>query len=167
MSTRATAPLARLRVDFPILGRRVHDKRLVYLDSAATSQKPTVVLDAMDRYYRETNANVHRGVYTLAEEATAAYEGARAKAARFAGAARPREIVFTRSTTEAVNLVAAAYGRKHVSQGDEVLITGLEHHSNIVPWQLLCQEKGARLRYLSVSEQGELSLDELDEILAA
>jgi cysteine desulfurase/selenocysteine lyase len=156
----------RVRDDFPLLSQRMHDKPLVYLDSAATSQKPRVVLDALRRYYEETNANVHRGIYAIAEEATRQYEEARAKVAAFVGAARPEEIVFTRGTTEAINLVASAWGRAHVRAGDEILLTEMEHHSNIVPWQLLAMEKGARLRYLPFDPQGRLALDELDGLLS-
>src|ERR671914_869126 len=135
MSTiHAPGPLARLRTDFPILNRQINGKRLVYLDSAATAQKPQAVLDALDDYYTQHNANIHRGVYTLAEEATAAYEQARAKAARFIGASRAREIIFTRSTTEAMNLVAHSWARANLVAGDAVVITQMEHHANVVPW---------------------------------
>ncbi|MDR7419737.1 MAG: cysteine desulfurase [Armatimonadota bacterium] len=155
----------RVRGDFPLLGRTVHGKRLVYLDSAATSQKPREVLDALLRYYHEYNANVHRGVYQLAEQATAAYEEARAKLAAFLGAARPEEIVFTRGTTEAINLVAATWGRANVRAGDEIILTEMEHHSNIVPWQLLAAERGAALRYIPVTDEGRLDLDAFDRLL--
>jgi cysteine desulfurase / selenocysteine lyase len=158
-------PDIEVRADFPLLARKFDGRRLVYLDSAATSQKPTHVIDAIDSYYRNSNANIHRGVYALAREATDLFEGARERVAAFAGA-QTATTIFTRNVTEAINLVAYAWGRQHVSDGDEVLITHMEHHSNIVPWQLLCQERGARLRYLSVSETGELSLDELDGVLA-
>ncbi len=156
----------RVREEFPLLGRRMHGRPLVYLDSAATSQKPRVVLDALRRYYEETNANVHRGIYAIAEEATRQFEEARAKVAGFVGAARPEEIVFTRGTTEAINLVAGTWGRAHVGAGDEILLTEMEHHSNIVPWQLLAAEKGARLRFLSFDAQGRLAVDELDALLS-
>ena len=152
----------RIREEFPILRSRVHGKPLVYLDSAATAQKPRAVIEAMERFYLEDNANVHRGVHALSERATEAYEGARAKVARFLGAADPREIVFVRGTTEALNLVAWTFGRMRVGPGDEVLITEMEHHSNIVPWQMLCQEKGARLVAAPVDDAGELRLDELE-----
>jgi cysteine desulfurase/selenocysteine lyase len=154
-------PLVDVRADFPILA----DRRLVYLDSAATSQKPRQVIESIDRYYRESNANIHRGVYALAREATELFESARERVAAFAGW-ETGTTIFTRNATEAINLVAYAWGREHVGEGDEVLITHMEHHSNIVPWQLLCSERGARLRYLSVDEAGELSLEELDEVLA-
>lgn len=159
----------RVRADFPILSRTVHDgKPLVYLDSAATSQKPQQVLDAVDSYYRRSNANVHRGVHALAEEATALYEGARDKVVDFVGAASRREIVFTKNSTEALNLVSnvvAWGGPWRVGPGDEVLITEMEHHSNIVPWQLLCERTGATLRWIGLTEEGRLDLSDLDELL--
>jgi cysteine desulfurase/selenocysteine lyase len=155
----------RVREEFPLLSQRMHGKPLVYLDSAATSQKPRVVLDALRRYYEETNANVHRGIYAIAEEATRQYEEARAKVAAFVGASRPEEIVFTRGTTEAINLVASSWGRANVGAGDEILLTEMEHHSNIVPWQLLAAEKGAKLRYLPFDEMGRLAMEELDAAL--
>ncbi len=156
---------ATIREDFPILGQRVNGKPLVYLDSAATSQKPRQVLDAVRRYYEEYNANVHRGVYSIAERATAEYEAARAAVARFLGAAGPDEIVFTRNVTEALNLVAYAWGRRHLRPGDEILTTEMEHHSDLVPWQLVAQERGARLRHIPFDDQGRLILDELDRLL--
>ena len=165
MAPVAEQPLVDVRADFPVLEREFGGKPLVYLDSAATSQKPRAVIDAIDSYYRESNANIHRGVYALAREATDLFEGARERIAAFAGWEQATTI-FTKNATEAINLVAYSWGREHVSEGDEVLITQMEHHSNIVPWQLLCTERGARLRYLSISETGELSLDELDEVLA-
>ncbi|MGH2375060.1 MAG: aminotransferase class V-fold PLP-dependent enzyme, partial [bacterium] len=131
---------ATVRDDFPLLRQTMNGKPLIYLDSAATSQKPRVVLDALMHYYREYNANVHRGIYRIAEEATARYEESRAKIAAFLGAARPEEVVFTRGTTEAINLVAATWGRARVGPGDEIVLTEMEHHSNIVPWQLLAAE---------------------------
>ena len=161
----AAKPLADVRVDFPILRRDRDGVPIAYLDSAATSQKPEAVIDAISDYYRHSNANVHRGVYELSQEATDLFEGARERVAAFAGGETDTTI-FTRNVTEAINLVASAWGREHVGPGDEVLITHMEHHSNIVPWQLLCQETGAKLRYLSVSDDGQLSLDELDEVLA-
>src|SRR5205823_3125877 len=130
----------RVRRDFPILNQRIHGKPLVYLDNAATTQKPQAVIDAMVRSYAEDNANIHRGVHLLSERATQAYELAREKVQHFLNAAQSREIIFVRGTTEGINLVAATYGRAHVGKGDEVLITEMEHHSNIVPWQLLCEE---------------------------
>ena len=154
-----------VRADFPVLDRKFDGKPLVYLDSAATSQKPRPVIDAIARYYRESNANIHRGVYALAREATDQFEGARERVANFVGW-ETAATIFTKNATEAINLVAYSWGRENVDEGDEVLISHMEHHSNIVPWQLLCQERGAGLRYLSVSESGELSLDELDSVLA-
>jgi cysteine desulfurase/selenocysteine lyase len=157
---------AKARADFPILHQQVHGKPLVYLDSAATAQKPRQVIDAVSRYYECDNANVHRAVYQLAERATRAYEDARAIVARHIGAADPREIVFVRGTTEAINLVAQSFGRVHVGEGDEILVTGMEHHSNIVPWQLLCQEKGARLRVAPLDERGDVILEEYEKLLS-
>jgi cysteine desulfurase / selenocysteine lyase len=155
----------RVRRDFPILTQKIHGKPLVYLDNAATTQKPQSVIDAMVRSYAEDNANIHRGVHLLSERATQAYELAREKVQHFLGAASPREIIFVRGTTEAINLVAATYGRAHVGKGDEVLITHMEHHSNIVPWQLLCEEKGAELKVLPITDEGELRMDLLDSLL--
>jgi len=156
---------AGVRDDFPILRQRVHGKPLVYLDSAATSQKPQRVIDALVRYYQEYNANVHRGIYAIAERATEAYEAARAKVAAFINAPRPEELVFTRSTTEAINLVAYAWGRAHVRPGDEILLTEMEHHSNLVPWQMLAAERDARLRFVPFDDQGILRLDVFDHLL--
>jgi len=155
----------RVRRDFPILNQMVHGKPLVYLDNAATTQKPQAVIDAMVRSYAEDNANIHRGVHLLSERATQAYELAREKLQHFLNAAQSREIIFVRGTTEGINLVAATYGRAHVGQGDEVLITEMEHHSNIVPWQLLCEEKGAHLKVLPITDEGELRIDLLDSML--
>jgi cysteine desulfurase / selenocysteine lyase len=156
---------AAIRDDFPILRQRVNGKPLVYLDSASTSQKPRAVIDALVRYYEEYNANIHRGVYTIAERATAEYESARAKVARFLGAGEPEEVVFTRNITEAINLVAYAWGRRHVGPGDEILVTEMEHHSDLVPWQLLAQERGARLRHIPFDDRGRLVLDDLDRLI--
>ncbi len=156
---------ATIREDFPILRQRVNGKPLVYLDSANTSQKPRQVIDALVRYYEDYNANIHRGVYSIAERATAEYEAARAKVARFLGAAEPAEIVFTRNITEALNLIAHSWGRRHVGSGDEILTTEMEHHSDLVPWQLLAQERGARLRHIPFDDQGRLVLDDLDRLI--
>jgi cysteine desulfurase/selenocysteine lyase len=153
-----------IRKDFPILERKVHGKPLVYLDSTATTQKPVQVLDALERYYRTYNANIHRGVYQIAEEATAAYEESRAKVARFLNAS-PKEIVFTRGTTESVNLVANAWGRSHLGPGDVILLTEMEHHSNLVPWQLVSRERGATIRYIPFDRSGRLELGSLDRLL--
>jgi cysteine desulfurase/selenocysteine lyase len=155
----------RAREDFPILRQRVHGRPLVYLDNAATTQKPRAVIDAVRRYYEEDNANVHRGVHLLSERATRAYEEARVKVGRFVGAKDPRQVIFTRGTTESINLVAQTFGRTRVGAGDEVLVTGMEHHSNIVPWQLLCEEKGASLKVVPVTDAGDLDLDALERLL--
>jgi cysteine desulfurase/selenocysteine lyase len=155
-----------IRRDFPILNQRIHGKALVYLDNAATTQKPQVVIDAMVRSYAEDNANIHRGVHLLSERATRAYEEAREKVQRFLHAPSVREIIFVRGTTEAINLVAQTFGRANVGKGDEVLITEMEHHSNIVPWQLLCEEKGAVLKVLPITDEGELRMDLLDGLLS-
>ena len=158
------APLD-VRDDFPILRREQGGRPIAYLDSASTSQKPHAVIDAMTSYYERSNANIHRGVYGLAQEATDLYEGARERVAAFCGG-ETTTTIFAKNITEAINLVAHSWGRSHLGPGDEVLITEMEHHSNIVPWQLACQATGATLRYLSVSDEGELSLDELDAVLA-
>jgi cysteine desulfurase/selenocysteine lyase len=162
---RALDPFA-LRADFPILARPTPSGRpLVYLDSAATSQKPAVVIEAVDRFYRETNANVHRGIYDLSERASAAYEGARAIAAGFINAPDPAEIVFTRNATEAINLVAATWGRRNVDRGDVVVLTEMEHHANLVPWQVLVQERDGDLEFIPITDDGILRLDVLDVLL--
>ena len=155
-----------IRAEFPILRRRVRGKPLVYLDNAATTQKPQAVIDRISRFYAEENSNVHRGVHSLSERATDAYENARRTVARFLGADDAREIVFVRGTTEAINLVAQSYGHSHVRQGDEVLISTMEHHSNIVPWQILCDAVGARLRVVPITDEGELRLDEYERLLS-
>jgi cysteine desulfurase / selenocysteine lyase len=154
-----------IRADFPILQQTIHGKPLVYLDNAATSQKPRAVIDAITRYYECSNANIHRGVHFLSERATEDYEAARRTAQHFLNAAHAREIIFVRGATEAINLVAQTYGRAHVHSGDEVLITAMEHHSNIVPWQILCDEKGAKLRVAPINDQGELLLDEFANLI--
>jgi len=154
-----------LAADFPILAREVHGHRLVYLDNAATTQKPRAVIDALDRFYETMNANVHRGVHLLSQEATDAFEQARETVRAFLGAARTDEIVFTRGTTEAVNLVAQAWGRANVGKGDEILVTEMEHHSNIVPWQMLCEAVGAKLTILPMDDDGALRLELLDDVL--
>jgi cysteine desulfurase/selenocysteine lyase len=159
--TRRRLDVARVRADFPILRREARGRPLVYLDNAATAQKPQSVIDAIVRYYTDINANVHRGVHHLSELATDAYEGARRKVRLFLNAAHDREIVFTRNTTEGINLVAHAFGRTRVNRGDDVLITAMEHHSNIVPWQLLCELTGARLRVAPIDDRGALMIGEL------
>src|SRR5215510_1605964 len=143
----------KVRAQFPIL-REPREKPLIYLDSAATSQKPDAVLDAMADYYRRYNANIHRGIYQIAEQATAAYEDARRRVAKFIGATSPREIVFTRNSTEALNLVAHSYGRWKLKSGDAIVLTEMEHHSNLVPWQLLAMERGIELRFIPVTPSG-------------
>ena len=154
-----------VRQEFPILGVQVHGKPLVYLDNAATSQKPQAVIDSLVDYYSRYNANVHRGIYTISEQATAAYEEARAKVARFINAPSPECIVFVRNTTEAINLVRYAWGTDNVNANDEILVSEMEHHSNLVPWQLLAQERGADLRFLRVNNEGRLMLDGLDVLI--
>ncbi len=156
---------AKLRRDFPILREKVHGKPLVYLDNAATTQKPLAVIEALDKYYREYNANIHRGLHLLSEKATEAYESSREKVRRFLNAADAREILFTRGATEGINLVAQSWGRQNVGAGDEVLVTGMEHHSNIVPWQMLCGEKGAKLKVVPLNDRGELDLEALPGLL--
>ena len=156
----------RVRAEFPILQQRVHGKPLAFLDSAASAQKPRAVIEAMSRFYESDYANIHRGVYELAERATRAFEGARETARRFLNAGEAREIVFVRGTTEAINLVAQAWGREHVAAGDEILITHMEHHSNIVPWQLLCQQQQAVLRVAPVDDRGALLMGEFEKLLS-
>jgi cysteine desulfurase / selenocysteine lyase len=163
---RTSFDVQRVRRDFPILAERVHGKPLVYLDSANTSQKPQAVLDAMDDYYRHANANIHRATHLLSERATALYEGARAKAAAFINAPDPHTIVLTKGTTDGINLVAQSYGRSVLRAGDEVLISWLEHHSNIVPWQLVCEQTGARLRVAPINDAGEVNLDAFVSLLS-
>jgi cysteine desulfurase/selenocysteine lyase len=155
----------RIRRDFPILHTKVHGHPLVYLDNAATSQKPRSVIDALVRYYEGENANIHRGVHYLSQLATEEFEKARETVRGFVNAAQASEIIFTRGTTEAINLVAQTYGRVHVGAGDEVLITAMEHHSDIVPWQILCEEKGAKLRVAPINDAGELALEDYEKLL--
>jgi cysteine desulfurase/selenocysteine lyase len=155
----------RIRKDFPALHQQVHGKPLVYLDNAATSQKPQAVIDALVAYYTFDNSNVHRGVHLLSERATEAYEGARARIQRHLNAASPREIVFVRQATEGINLVMASYGRRFVGAGDEIVISAIEHHANIVPWQMLCEEKGARLRVVPIDDRGDLLMEEYARLL--
>ncbi|WP_316818505.1 cysteine desulfurase [Pedobacter nyackensis] len=158
--------VAELRQQFPILGRTVKDKPLVYFDNAATSQKPQCVIDALTHYYSHYNANIHRGIHTLAEEATMAYEATRSAVQDFIGAASAEEIIFTRGTTEAINLVAHTWGRENVGAGDEIIISGMEHHSNIVPWQIICEEKNAILKVIPVLDNGELDMDAFKQLLS-
>ena len=164
-TVKSTIDVATVRRDFPILAREVHGKPLVYLDNAATSQKPRAVIDAITSYYETSNANVHRGVHTLSVLATELYEGAREKTRAFINAAEPAEIVFVRGTTEAINLVANAFGQARVRAGDEIVISAMEHHSNIVPWQLLCQRANAKLRVIPMDRKGDIILDEYRKLL--
>ena len=163
----SSAPLdvKRIRQDFPILQRMVRGKSLVYLDNAATTQKPSSVLERIARYYAEGNANIHRGVYALSEQATEAYEAARTTVQRFLNASAPQEIIFTRNSSESINLVAQSFGRQTIGAGDEILITHMEHHSNIVPWQLLCEQTQSELRVAPIDDQGQLLLDEFERLL--
>src|SRR5207248_5875731 len=154
-----------IREDFPILHEKAHGQPLIYFDNAATSQKPIRVLDALRRYYEHNNANVHRGLHELSSRATEAYEGSRRRVADYLGAASPDEIVFTRGTTESINLVAQAWGQKFLRAGDVILLTEMEHHSNLVPWQLLAERTGARLRFVPVRDDGTLALDQLPSLL--
>jgi cysteine desulfurase/selenocysteine lyase len=168
--TSRTAPstvfdVGRIRADFPILEQKVRGMPLVYLDNAATTQKPQAVIDALTDYYAGYNANVHRGVHQLSERATEVYEAARSKVQRFINAAHSKEVIFVRGTTEGLNLVAQSFGRQKVAAGDEILISAMEHHSNIVPWQILCQEKGARLRVVPINDTGEFLFEEYEKLL--
>jgi len=156
----------KIRRDFPILNQRVHGKNLVYMDNAATTQKPKCVIDAITKYYSELNSNVHRGVHSLSDKATTAYEKSRAYIAKFINASNAHEIVFVRGTTEAINLVASSYGNKRVKEGDEVIVSHLEHHSNIVPWQMLCERKNAALKVIPVNDRGELLLEDYKKLLS-
>ena len=167
-SVTSEAPLdvQRVRRDFPILQQEVRGRPLVYLDNAATSQKPHQVIDALTRYYTAENSNIHRGVHYLSELATTKYEATRSTVKRFINAGEEREIVFVRGTTEGLNLVAQSFGRQRVGEGDEVIISTMEHHSNIVPWQMLCEERGARLRVIPINDDGELLLDEYEKLLS-
>ena len=165
-TTKNSFDVARIREDFPILKQMINDKPLVYLDNAATSQKPQAVIDALVNYYMTENSNVHRGVHTLSQRATDSYEEARVKVQKFINAADDKEIIFVRGTTEGINLVAQTYGRQNVGEGDEIIISAMEHHSNIVPWQMLCQEKGAHLKVVPINDDGELLLDEYENLLS-
>ncbi len=164
-STQADYDVYRVREDFPILARKIHGKPLVYLDNAATTQKPQSVIDAIVRYYTSENSNIHRGVHALSELATEHYEQARTTVQRFLNAALPGEIVYVRGTTEAINLVAQTWGRVNIGRLDEIVISAMEHHSNIVPWQILCEQQGAKLRVAPINDEGELLLDEFEKLL--
>ncbi|MBT8377650.1 MAG: cysteine desulfurase [Ignavibacteria bacterium] len=157
--------LKKIRGDFPILNKKVHGKNLVYLDNAATTQKPVQVLNKLEEYYSTTNANIHRGVHALSQHATDAFESARIKIKQFINALGKNQIIFTRGTTEAINLVAQAYGKANVKEGDEIIISHMEHHSNIVPWQMLCNEKNAKLRVIPIDDNGELIYEEFEQLL--
>jgi len=164
--TFSASEMEKIRSDFPILSVKAHGKPLIYLDNAATSQKPQMVIDALVNYYTTLNANIHRGVHYLSEKASIKYDETRIKVKKFINASSSNEIVFVRGTTEAINLVASTYGRKNIKAGDEILISALEHHSNIVPWQLLCEEKGAILKVIPMNDDGELLMDEFDKLLS-
>jgi cysteine desulfurase/selenocysteine lyase len=166
LSNRRKFEVERVREDFPILQRTVHGKPLVYFDTAASAQRPLAVIEATDNFYRQHNANVHRGVHTLSQEATDLYEGARRKLAGFINAASWREVVFTRGTTEAINLVAQSYLRPVLKPGDEILVTHMEHHANIVPWQMVCEQTGASLKVVPINQRGELEMDVLESMLS-
>ncbi|MCV9389104.1 cysteine desulfurase [Reichenbachiella sp. ABR2-5] len=158
--------IEKIRKDFPILHQEVNGKPLIYFDNAATSQKPQSVIDALTHYYNTDNANIHRGIHTLAERSTTAFENTRKAVAEFLNSNEVEEIIFTKGTTEGINLVAATYGRKFIGEGDEIIISGLEHHSNIVPWQILCEEKGSVLKVIPVNDKGELIMEEYDKLLS-
>ena len=162
---KADFDVMRLREDFPILRQKVHGKPLVYLDNGATSQKPQAVIDVLNRYYSEENSNIHRGVHYLSEHATEAYEGAREKVRRFINAGTAEEIIFVRGATEAINLVAQSYGRTFFKAGDEMIVSAMEHHSNIVPWQILCEQTGAKLRVIPINHDGEIVMEEFCRLL--
>lgn len=161
-----TLNIEKIREQFPVLHQQVNGKQLIYFDNAATSQKPKVVIDALSAYYEQINSNIHRGVHTLAERATNAFEETRKKASEFIKAREVAEVIFTKGTTESINLVASTYGRKFIKEGDEILISHMEHHSNIVPWQMLCEEKGAILRVIPVNEKGEIEYSEYKKMLS-
>ena len=165
MPSATSFDVSAIRKDFPILASQVHGKPLIYLDNAATSQKPECVTDALTRFYQRDNANIHRGVHQLSERSTQSYEAARGKVQRFLNAANTREIVFVSGATEGINLVAQTFGRKNVGAGDEIIISAMEHHSNIVPWQMLCEEKGAVLRVVPINERGEMEFEQFEKLL--
>ena len=159
-------PIEDIRAQFPVLHQEVNGKPLIYFDNAATTQKPQRVIDALNDYYGHINANIHRGIHTLAERATAAFEDTREVAQKFINAREKEEIIFTKGTTEGINLVASTYGRANIAAGDEIIISTMEHHSNIVPWQMLCEEKGATLKIIPINEEGEILLDEYHKLLS-
>jgi cysteine desulfurase/selenocysteine lyase len=163
--TATTLDINKIRADFPILHQNVNGKPLVYLDNAATTQKPQTVLDALAHYYEKNNANIHRGIHQLAEKATTAFEDTRKTVAKFLNSESPEQIIFTYGTTDGINLVAQTYGRKFLKEGDEILISTMEHHSNIVPWQMICEERGCVLKIIPIDEKGDIELDKFDEML--
>jgi cysteine desulfurase/selenocysteine lyase len=163
--TTTTLNIDKIRADFPILHQSVNGKPLVYLDNAATTQKPQTVLDALANYYEKNNANIHRGIHVLAEKATTAFEDTRKTVAKFMNSESPEQIIFTYGTTDGINLVAQTYGRKFLKEGDEILISTMEHHSNIVPWQMICEEKGCILKIIPINDKGDIELDKFDEML--
>lgn len=163
----AQIDIQKIRQDFPILHQEVNGRPLVYLDNAATTQKPRVVIDALTRYYQQDNANIHRGIHTLAERATAAFEETRQAVHQFINSNEPEEVVFTKGTTDGINMIAATFGRANIGEGDEIIISGMEHHSNIVPWQMLCEEKRAHLKVIPVNDRGEIELAEYKKLLSA
>ena len=158
--------ITKIREDFPILSQKVRGKQLVYLDNAATTQKPKLVIDAVSKYYSEQNSNIHRGVHHLSQQATNAYEEVRKKVQTFINAPKPEQIIFTKGTTDGINLVASSFGKKFVDEGDEIIISALEHHSNIVPWQMLCENKGVKLKVIPINQKGEILLDEFQKLLS-
>jgi cysteine desulfurase / selenocysteine lyase len=158
--------IQKIRADFPILSQKVRGKQLVYLDNAATTQKPQVVIDAINKYYAEQNSNIHRGVHFLSQQATTAYEDARKNIQQFINAPKSEQIIFTKGTTDGINLVAHSFGKAFVKQGDEIIISALEHHSNIVPWQMLCEDRGAKLKVIPINQKGELLLEEFKKLLS-
>ncbi|PLW98893.1 MAG: cysteine desulfurase CsdA, partial [Marinilabiliales bacterium] len=160
------ADLKEIQSQFPILKRKVYDKPLVYLDNAATNQKPERVIKALDTYYRDQNSNIHRGVHYLSQDATTAYENVREKIRAFINAPSSKEIIFTRGTTEAINLVASSFCRKYVREGDEILVSAMEHHSNIVPWQMACEAQGAKLKVIPMNLEGDLLMETLPQLLS-
>lgn len=166
MEVATSISVGEIRKEFPILHQQVNGKPLIYFDNAATSQTPQSVIDALVNYYQKDNANIHRGIHTLAERATTAFEATRKAGQQFINAAEVEEVVFTKGTSEGINLVAQAYGRKFIGEGDEIIITGMEHHSNIVPWQMLCQQTGAQLKVIPVNKNGEIELEDFEELLS-
>src|ERR1035437_3915425 len=159
--------IEKIRADFPILSKKVNGKPLIYFDNGATSQKPQSVIDCIDNYYKNQNANIHRGVHTLSQEITLAYENARSTIQKHLNAEHSHEIIFTKGTTDSINLVAASFGKKFISKGDEIIISLMEHHSNILPWQMLCEDKGAILKVIPINDAGELQMDEYKKLLNA